>query len=141
MSFFRAFSSVMSSFNSLWMNLLHGLFLRCAESFHQPSELLGAHLFHIGSVPRPPELSIFQTFVQQKKSISFPEQSFYSVCSSSAKEKQCPFREWIQIRFRLYDPGETVDTISQVCVSAGDIYRYLICLKIIQHCSAPPESF
>lgn len=72
------------------------------ESRHQPSVLVRRQLphFHLGS--RPLVSSICQTFIDKKESVTFPQQPFDAIFSSSTEEEQGTFINRIKMKYALY---------------------------------------
>lgn len=74
---------------------------------------------------------MFQPFIQQQKSVAFPVQCFQTVSSSSAKQEH-GFLERIHLKLCFYDRGQTINSSTQVRVSAGYVDR-AAAVKIVQH--------
>ena len=72
------------------------------ESRHQPSVLVRIHLphFHLGS--RPLVSPICQPFIDKKESVTFPQQTFDAIFSSSTEEEQGTFIKRIKMINALY---------------------------------------
>ena len=87
------------------------------QAFHQPLILLRRHIDDLGRIPRPLETAVLKTFVQQQKSITFPQESFDPVSSSAAKQEKRIRIKRIEIILMLDDPGETIDAISEISVA------------------------
>jgi hypothetical protein len=85
--------------------------------------------------------SVLKSFVEKKKTVTFPEQSFDSVAPSSAEKKQCAPDKWIHFKLLLYDFCQSVNSFAKICISAGkENGSAFSCIKIIKHGSSPPKS-
>ena len=71
-------------------------------AFQQPARLLRCELPCFQFISRPLKASVIQTFIQHQETVAFPQQTFYSVTSSSAKQEQS-FAVWIHFKMSLYD--------------------------------------
>ena len=87
------------------------------QTFHQPLVLLRWHIDDFGRIPRPLEAAILESFVQQQKSVTFPQQSFDPVSSSAAEQEKRIRIKRFEIILMLDDPGETIDAISEISVA------------------------
>lgn len=101
------------------------------KPFHQPSVLLGRKRRYIFACSWPHKASGFKSLIQKNKSVAFPIQCFYPIPSSAAEQKQYSL-ERIHLKLRLYYSCKTVYSSSQVCISAGYVYR-AIASEVIQH--------
>ena len=116
------------------MDFLYPMFLSDRQTFHEPSKLLCVDLLNITCVTRPLESPILKSFVQKKKSIAFPKQSFNPISSPSAEQEQSPFLVWIKMKLILYNRCQTVNTKSEICIATCQIYiLILVGIQIIQH--------
>ena len=75
--------------------------------------LLRCQQFRFGFVPRPLESSVVQSLVQQKKTVSFPQQSLDSVAPSPAEQKQA-FAERVKIQLPLNDRRKPIYSFAQI---------------------------
>ena len=87
------------------------------QAFDQPLILLRRHIDDLGRISRPLETAILESFVQQQKSVTFPQESFDPVCSSAAEQEKRICIKRIEIILMLDDPGETIDAISEISVA------------------------
>ena len=66
------------------------------QSFHQPSVLLSSNAERLVLTPRPLELALFKSLVEQEETIAFPIESLDSIGSSAAEQKQRGKRSFIR---------------------------------------------
>lgn len=72
------------------------------ESRHQPSVLVRIHLPHLHLGSRPLVSPICQPFIDKKESVTFPQQTFDAIFSSSTEEEQGTFIKRIKMINALY---------------------------------------
>src|SRR5699024_4544011 len=82
-------------------------------------------------VSRPLERSVLQPFIQQEKSVSFPVQSLDAVLSSAAEQEQ-HFLKGVQLKLRLHNAGQSVNSPPQIRVSACNV-NGAAAVEIVQH--------
>ena len=58
------------------------------QSFHQPSVLLSSNAERIVLTPRPLELALFKSLVEQEKAVTLPVERLDSVGSPAAEQEQ-----------------------------------------------------
>ena len=58
------------------------------QSFHQPAVLLSSNAERLVLTPRPLELALFKSLVEQEKAIAFPVERLDSVGSPAAEQEQ-----------------------------------------------------
>ena len=64
--------------------------------------------------------ALFQSLVEQEKTVAFPVERFDSVGSSAAKQKQCVGTR-VKLELLFNDSRQTVDTTAKVSVAAGEV--------------------
>ena len=75
---------------------------------HEPVELLPGQLFYFQLISGPAESALdFHTFIQQHKSVRFPEQSFDPVTTFSTEKIQGT-SPWIHMELILYNSTQPV---------------------------------
>lgn len=99
-----------------------GLFY--AQALHEPPVLLKGQCLRFRATSRPLETAAFKSLVQKHKPIAFPIQCLDPVTAPPAEQKQ-GVRERIQLKLLLNKTGETINTTSEVGVSAG--YEDSVC--------------
>ena len=119
------------------LHFLHAMSWDDFEAFHQPSVLLRCYCLDLAYVPWPSESAIGKSFVKQQESITFIEQSFYSIRSSATEQEQSSFLKRIHPEFLLDQTGKAIDPSPQIRIAARYIYMLETC-GIIEHSSAPP---
>ena len=90
------------------------------QSFHQPSVLLSSNAERLVLTPRPLELALFKSLVEQEKAVALPVERLDSVGSSAAKQEQrvCT---GIKIELLFNDSRQTVDSTAKIGVAAGEV--------------------
>ena len=71
------------------------------QPFKKPSCLLLCQFSRFCLIPGPLKRSVVKPFIQQQKSVSFPQQSLYPVTPSSVEQKQSP-ADRIKVQSALY---------------------------------------
>lgn len=102
------------------IELFYCLKLVNRKTFEELSEFLvcdGANGFGISW---PLKTSVFQAFVKENKSISFPIECFHPVSSPATKEKQTVL-EWIQLKVLLDNGGKPINGLAHVGITTSDI--------------------
>ena len=83
--------------------------------------------------------SILQPLVQKQKSVTLPEQTLYAVRASAAEKEQCSLVKWIQMKVFGNYTCETVYSVSEVSVTAGQVNTAAsVRIQIIKHVRSPP---
>ena len=72
------------------------------QSFHQPSVLLSSNAERIVLTPRPLEIALFKSLVEQEKAVALPVERFYPVGSPAAKQEQC-IGTWVKMELLFND--------------------------------------
>ena len=103
-----------------FMNFPVCLRLLNTQSFHQPAVLLSSNAERLALAARPLKLALFQSLVEQEKTVAFPVERFDSVGSSAAKQKQCVGTR-VKLELLFNDSRQTVDTTAKVSVAAGEV--------------------
>ena len=90
------------------------------QSFHQPAVLLSSNAERLALAARPLKLALFQSLVEQEKTVAFPVERFDSVGSSAAKQKQCVGTR-VKPELLFNDGCQTVDPTAKIGVAAGEV--------------------
>ena len=90
------------------------------QSFHQPSVLLSSNAERIVLTPRPLELALFKSLVEQEKTVALPIQRFDPVGSPAAKQKQ---RVGTRVKTELLfnDSCQSINPTAKIGVAAGEV--------------------
>ena len=91
------------------------------ESHHKPAELLLRKVPKIHGCSWPGEPAGFDPFVQQKKSVSLPEETFDLGGGVSTEQKQCVGNKKIHLVALLDNGGKGIDTVTHVGISADKV--------------------
>ena len=109
----RGFTRSFRRFECFWLFDL--------KTGHEPVELLPGQLFYFQLVSGTAEPALdFHTFIQQYKSIGFPEQGFDPV-TAFPTEKIQGTPPWIHMELILYDSTQSVNGFAHICSSGYDI--------------------
>ena len=87
----------------------------------------------------PFECACFKAFVQQQESIAFPDEGLDAVASSATEQKDGIWRERIKSKLFFHSRGQTIDAVSEIRISAGDIYFFKS--GFTKHGREPPVPF
>ena len=88
---------------------------------HEPVELLPGQLFYFQLISGPAESALdFHTFIQQHKSVRFPEQSFDPVTTFSTEKIQGT-SSWIHMELILYNSTQPVNGFPHIRSACYDI--------------------
>ena len=90
------------------------------QSFHQPAVLLSSNAERLALAARPLKLALFQSLVEQEKTVAFPVERFDSVGSSAAKQKQCVGTR-VKLELLFNDSRQTIDPTAKIRVAAGKV--------------------
>ena len=90
------------------------------QSFHQPSVLLSSNAERLVLTPRPLELALFKSLVEQEKAVARPVERLDSVGSPAAEQKQ---RVGTRVKPELLfnDGCQSIDPTAKIGVAAGEI--------------------
>ena len=90
------------------------------QSFHQPAVLLSSNAERLALAARPLKLALFQSLVEQEKTVAFPVERFDSVGSPAAEQKQ---RVGTRVKPELLfnDGCQSIDPTAKIGVAAGEI--------------------
>lgn len=102
------------------MHFADGGLLLDAEPFHEPAELLRRDAPGLGRVPRPLEAPVFQPLVEEQEAVALPQEPLDVVGAPSAEEEERGSKR-VHPELLLDDGGESVDGLSHVGISAGEI--------------------
>ena len=90
------------------------------QPFHQPAVLLSSNAERLVLTPRPLELALFKSLVEQEKAVALPVERFDSVGSPAAKQEQ---RVGTRVKPELLfnDGCQTVNSTAKIGVAAGKV--------------------
>ena len=90
------------------------------QSFHQPSVLLSSNAERLVLTPRPLELALFKSLVEQEKAVALPVERLDSVGSPAAEQEQ---RVGTRVKPELLfdDSRQTVNPTAKIGVAAGEV--------------------
>ena len=83
------------------------------QSLHQHTVLVVCDRHCLICRTGPPECTIIESLVHKEKTITFPEQCFDPVTSSSTEKKQCIFVVRIKLKLKAYDRCQSIDPIAR----------------------------
>lgn len=106
------------------------------ETLKQSGKLFIGQFPQVFLLPGPFKRSFLKPFVQKQESVAFPDQCFNTVISSSAEQEDGLRREWVQTKFFFYRLCQTVDTVTQIRIAAGNVNVFKS--EITEHRQAPP---
>ena len=109
------------------------------HSLHKPVKLFLCNTHRFLCVSGPAKVSFSQPLIEQQIAVAFKDQSFNSVGSGSAEQKQYIFLSGIQIILALDDCGQAIDPFSEI-TSATDNDDLIEPFGIIQQGSSTPSS-
>lgn len=102
-------------------NRLDRLLWFCGKTFHQPSELLWRQRPDFCFVTRSDELPLFKSFVEERKTILFPNQTFDAVGFATTEKVQGLRNIGTVIRLLIDDGHQRIDPGPEICVSANNV--------------------
>ena len=103
---------------------------------HEPLELFLGHFHDLLLCPWPLVPSIQKPFVEQKESVTLPDKALYLVRFPAAEHKQDILLEWVNTQLTTDYGSQTVDTLTEICVAAGNVDP-VEAGGIIQHGASP----
>ena len=84
------------------------------QSLHQHTVLVVCDRHCLICRAGPPECTIIESLVHKEKTITFPEQCFDPVTSSSTEKKQCIFVVRIKLKLKAYDRCQSIDPTTKI---------------------------
>ena len=90
-------------------------------SGHEPLKLFLGHFHDLLFCPGPLVSAVQKTFVEQKKSVSFPDETLYLIRPPAAEHEKDILLEWVNIQLAANDCTQTVDALTEICVAAGNV--------------------
>ena len=105
-------------------------------SGHEPLKLFLGHFHDLLLCPWPLVSAVQKALIEQKKSVSFPDETLYLIRPPAAEHKQNVLLEWVNIQLSANNRTQAVDTLAEICVAAGDIDS-VEAGGIIQHGALP----
>lgn len=90
------------------------------QSFHQPAVLLSSNAERLILTPRPLELALFKSLVEQEKAVALPVERLDSVGSPAAEQEQ---RVGTRVKLELLfnDGCQSIDPTAKIGVAAGKV--------------------
>ena len=90
------------------------------QPFHQPAVLLSSNAERLVLTPRPLELALFKSLVEQEKAVALPVERFDSVGSPAAKQEQ---RVGTRVKPELLfnDGCQSIDPTAKIGVAASEV--------------------
>ncbi len=109
------------------------------KSLHEPLELFRAKLTYFLTCPWPCEMTLFNSFIQEQKTVSFPEKPFDLPAGGfAAEQEECVGDEDIHLVFPFDDGCQGIDSVTKIRVTADKIHRRKgIEIGILKH-DVPP---
>ena len=105
-------------------------------SGHKPFELLLGHFHNFLLCPGPLVSAVQKALIEQKKSVSFPDETLDLIRSPAAEHEKNILLEWVNIQLSANNRTQAVDTLAEIRVAAGDIDTVEVG-GIIQHGALP----
>ena len=105
-------------------------------SGHEPLKLFLGHFHNFLLRPGPLVPAVQKPLIEQKKSVSFPDETLDLIRLPAAEHKQNVLLEWVNIQLSANNRTQAVDTLAEICVAAGDIDT-VEAGGIIQHGASP----
>lgn len=100
---------------------LNAFWLFDFKTGHEPVELLPGQLLYFQLISGPAESALdFHTFIQQHKSVRFPEQSFDSVTTFSTGKIQGA-SPWLHMELILYNSTQPINGFPHIRSACYDI--------------------
>lgn len=102
-------------------NRLDRLLWFCGKTFHQPSELLWRQRPDFRFVTRPDEFTLFKSFVEEKKTIFFPNKTFNATGFATTEKVQGLRNIGTVIRLLIDDGHQRINPGPEIYVSANNV--------------------
>ena len=80
--------------------------------------------------------AVQKPLVKQQKSVTLPDKTLDLIRLPAAEHEQDILLEWVNIQLAANDGTQPVDTLTEICVSAGDVDP-VEAGGIIQHGASP----
>ena len=103
---------------------------------HEPFELLLGHFHNFLLCPGPLVSAVQKPLIEQKKSVSFPDEALYLIRLPAAEHKQNILLKWVNTQLPPDNSSQSVDTLTKICIAAGDVDPLEVG-GIIQHGALP----
>ena len=107
------------------------------QALHKPYVLLTGQVTDFLLTSGPVEFSVFKPFVQQNKSVCFPQQHLKTVPAPAAEQK-CTAWKKIKLVLLLDDGCKSVNGLPHIRMSADDVD--IFSRQFLQHCCNPLSS-
>lgn len=88
---------------------------------HEPFKLLLGHFHDLLFCPGPLVSAIQKPFVEQQKSVTFPDKTLDFIRLPAAEHEQNILLKWVNIQLAANDRAQTVNTLTEICVTAGNV--------------------
>ena len=88
---------------------------------HEPLELFLGHFQKTLLYPGPLVSAIQKTLIEQKKTVSFPDETLYLIRSSVTEHEQDILLKWVNIQLTANNRTQAVDTLTEIRIPAGNV--------------------
>ena len=88
---------------------------------HKPLKLFLGHFHDLLFCPGPLVSAVQNPFVEQQKSVAFPYEALDLIRFPAAEHKQDILLKWVNVQLTANDCAQTVDTLTEICVAAGNV--------------------
>ena len=105
-------------------------------SRHEPFKLFLGHVHNLLLCSWPLVSAVQEPLIEKKETVTFPYQALDLIRLSAAEHEQDILLEWVNIQLAANDGTQPVDTLTEICVSAGDVDP-VEAGGIIQHGASP----
>ena len=103
---------------------------------YEPLKLLLGHFHNFLLCPWPLVSAVQKALIEQKKSVSFPDETLYLIRSSATEHEQDILLKLVYIQLAADDGTQAVNTLTKIRIAAGNIDP-LEAGGIIQHRALP----
>lgn len=90
-------------------------------SGHEPLKLFLGHFHNFLLRPGPLVPAVQKPLIEQKKSVSFPDETLDLIRFPAAEHEKDILLEWVNIQLAANDCTQTVDALTEICVAAGNV--------------------
>ena len=90
------------------------------HSLHEPVKLFLCNTHRFLCVSGPAKVSFCKSLIEQQVAVTFKDQSFYSVGSGAAEQKQYIFLSGIQMILALDNRGQAIDAFPEVTAATDN---------------------
>lgn len=124
----QLFSTILFRFAGLFLpvyNIFFGFIFRIVGgntlSGHEPLKLFLSHFHDFLLCPGPLVSAIQKPLVEQKESVSFPDETLDFIRLPAAEHEQDILLEWINIQLATDDRTQTVETLTKIRIATGNV--------------------